>query len=172
MWIIPWPLYDHAQFISYFNYVWSQDVVGIVTNLRAGWSRFSISLGIRDLLFSKMSRQALGHVHCLVLWIPRLFPRDKAASLRQTTHHKLVPRLRDNFYFFVSILLDCLAQNLLCFTFPKSHSDDKGLLLSKNFFPHRLSWRRQWNSILDSILELQHMWTPLRRFSQHTKKQD
>jgi len=27
-----------------------------------------------------MSRQALGHIHCHVLWIPRLFPRDKADS--------------------------------------------------------------------------------------------
>jgi hypothetical protein len=62
------------------------------------------------------------------------FPGIKRTVVRQTTHHKLVLRLRDNFYFFMSIVLNHLVQKLPCFTFSKSHSDDQGLLVSKKFF--------------------------------------
>jgi len=47
-----------------------------------------------------MPRQALGHIHCRVLWIPRLFPRDKAASCEANYSPQTSAKVKGQFLLF------------------------------------------------------------------------
>jgi len=47
-----------------------------------------------------MSRQALRHVHCLVLWIPRPFPRDKVVSFETDYSPQTSAKVKGQFLLF------------------------------------------------------------------------
>jgi hypothetical protein len=66
-------------------------VIGIATRLRARRSGVRFPLEARDLFFSKTSRTARGPTQPPIQWVPGLFPRCKAAKVKNEWRYTGTP---------------------------------------------------------------------------------